>query len=212
MSRATKLDLDLPSSILRLLFETPPQGGMRFEAPWRFGLNAAWGIADYFKALHVAPHEPVPEEVHLVGLITRLHWEAVRAAGVHGWCGSISPIELYARAGDIIGLAHQIRYRDVAIAFGRAVQLYVARSDGGGFAYNDLLRQLEGSGDLREEAFDSSIREARALDAIGTRTMLQNDSFDPIRHAFTDLWQRRHYRLIYALPRASTTPTPLEAR
>lgn len=184
---------------------------MRFEAPWQAGLSAAWGIADYFKALHVAPYEPAPEEIHLVGLITQLHWEAVRAAGVHGWCGSISPIELYARAGDVIGLAHQIRHRDVAIAFGRAVQLYVARSDGGGFAYNDLLRRLEGSGDLREEAFDSSIREARALDAIGTRTMLQNDGFDPIRHAFTDLWQRRHYRLIYALPRAST-PTPLEAR
>lgn len=184
---------------------------MRFETPWRFGLNAAWGIADYFKALHVAPHEPTPEEVHLVGLITRLHWESLHAASTTHWTGPISPIALYERAGDIIGLADQIRHRQVAIAFGRAIQLYVARSDGGGSVYNDLLRQLEGSGDLREEAFDSSIREARALDAIGTRTMLQNDSLDPIRRALIELWQCRHYRLIYALPRTST-PTPLEAR
>lgn len=45
------------------------------------------------------------------------------------------------------------------------------------------------------------VREARALDAIGTFTMLENDGFDELRRAFTYFWENGMPTLAYALKR-----------
>ena len=197
MSRIADLDLDLPSSVLRLLFESPTTT-TRFESPWRCGANAAWGLCDYFTSRFNGV-QTEPDKLVAIGQMSRLVYATFHIAP-HSGVGGTEPKALYEDAAELGSKASFVRDRQVLFAFTRCVQLYVSHSDGGGYVYNELLQQVESSTDLNEEAFDSSMREARALDAIGSKTMLKNDAADPIRAAFLTLWQRKHYRAIYALP------------
>ena len=51
----------------------------------------------------------------------------------------------------------------------------------------------------RRARLEQSEREARALDAIGTYTMLENDGFDEVRRAFSYFWENGMPVLAYAL-------------
>lgn len=82
----------------------------------------------------------------------------------------------------------------------RCMQLKIARSDGGGAVYNEILIPMFLP--LEPRAVADLMLEHRCLDSIGTTAQLQGDRNDRQRSAFRIAWQRGLYLAAYAIPRA----------
>lgn len=89
----------------------------------------------------------------------------------------------------------------------RCIQICVAKSDGGGEIYNDILKRpfLDSSETASEDhlrLLQALVLEHRCRDSIGTTAVLQNDRNDRQRRAFKIAWSRGLYLAAYALPPA----------
>lgn len=159
-----------------------------FRPPWRDGLNAAALAREAARAPGVADAIGLAAESDAANLLD------------HG----LGEPDLYEKAGSIYAalIAPKINTntaRLLAIAL-RCVQLRVARSDGGGSVYNELLIPVFLPLDPKHIA--DLVLEQRCRDSIGTTHQLQGDRNDRQRQAFRIAWERGLYLAAYSLPPA----------
>ncbi len=76
----------------------------------------------------------------------------------------------------------------------RCLMLKISWSDGGGWAYNEFLRQA-----YQHAGTPELVRKWRCIDAIGVGPALQNDANDRARRAFITAWDRGLYHAAYSI-------------
>ena len=100
--------------------------------------------------------------------------------------------------------------KDTSPALGcalRCVQVMIARSDGGGAVYNDILKPLFHRLRSFMHVLAPAVMDARCRDAIGVGPNLMNDADDRRRRAFKIAWERGLYHAAYAIPPATKEGT-----
>lgn len=159
-----------------------------FRPPWRDGANAV-------KLTHAVAQAP--------GIADGIGLAAERDAAKllsEPW---IDP-NLYERAGSIYNALVQPKINTNTarlLAAGlRCMQLKLARSDGGGAVYNEVLIPVFLPLEPKHTA--SLVLQHRCLDAIGTSHHLKGDRNDRQRQAFRIAWERGLYLAAYSLPPA----------
>lgn len=100
----------------------------------------------------------------------------------------------------VIAISPDNRARALVCAL-RCVQVLIAKSDGGGHVYNDVIRAFIDSRGVTDE-LSEQILDARCWDAIGVGSQLRNDKQDRYRRAFRIAWARGLYQAAYAIPSA----------
>ena len=164
-----------------------------FRPPWRDGL---WAVA---LALGAARAPGVADGIGLAA--------EQDAAKLLDWFIDKShkaPDDLYEQAGSIYSALVQPKIntntaRLLAAAL-RCLQLKLARSDGGGAVYNEVL--IPAFLPLEPKHVASLVLLYRCNDAIGTSHHLKGDHNDRQRQAFRIAWERGLYLAAYSLPPA----------
>lgn len=80
----------------------------------------------------------------------------------------------------------------------RCLQVLIARSDGGGVVYNEIL--LGPFSELLPEKVEDRVLEYRCRDSINVSSKLAGDVNDRQRRAFTIAWKRGLYMAAYSIP------------
>lgn len=179
-------ELSLLASVLaEHTLDTNAQGW--FVLPWRSGRNAIR------LARMAATHQDV---VDWTGLD---HATSVKILSVI----DIEPetIETYERAAI---LHNALTYpkidtktaRLLAVAL-RSLMILIAKSDGGGPVYNELLAPI--FYEIPSNIVEDLVMGHRCLDAIGTTHTLRGDAFDKQRGAFRIAWRRGLYHAAYSI-------------
>jgi hypothetical protein len=83
----------------------------------------------------------------------------------------------------------------------RCLQVLIANSSGGGAVYNAILRGPFEAQD--PERVSDLVLEYRCRDSIGTTAVMQGDTNDRLRKAFSIAWGRGLYMAAYSLPPAT---------
>jgi hypothetical protein len=82
----------------------------------------------------------------------------------------------------------------------RCYQILVARSDGGGMIYNEILRPAFAALAWRaDDSTRANVLHFRCRDAIGVYPSLMNDHNDRLRRAFCHAWKAGLYHAAYAI-------------
>ncbi len=164
-----------------------------FRPPWRDGL---WAVSLAFSAARA------PGIADGLSLIAEQD-----AAKLLDWFldkNHKMPDDVYEKAGSIYNALVQPKIntntaRLLAAAL-RCLQLKIARSDGGGAVYNEILIPVFLP--LEPKLVVDLVLQCRCHDAIGTSHQLQGDRNDRQRQAFRIAWQRGLYLAAYSLPPA----------
>lgn len=82
----------------------------------------------------------------------------------------------------------------------RCLQVLIAKSDGGGHVYNDIL--IPAFLNCEPSWVSEAILNWRCQDSIGVSPMMTGDSNDRLRRAFKIAWDRGLYAAAYSLPPA----------
>lgn len=157
-----------------------------FRPPWRDGINAA--RLARMAAFRIDPAEMCSDES--ATLISSL----VMA----------NEARVYEQAGEIYSKLVQTRVNTDAArllaACVRCLQLKIARSDGGGDVYNEIL--IPAFLPIELAIVSDIVLDFRCQDSIGTTSRLRGDHNDRQRAAFKIAWQRGLYLAAYSLPAA----------
>ncbi len=156
-----------------------------FRPLWKNGLNAAALARDAARAPGVADGLGMAAERDAMALLDR---------------GLVEP-DLYEKCGAVYTALVQPKIntntcRLLAVGL-RCMQLSIARSDGGGTVYNELLIPVFLP--LDPKHVELLVLEHRCKDAIGTTSHLKGDRNDRQRSAFRIAWQRGLYLAAYAI-------------
>lgn len=159
-----------------------------FRSPWRDGMNAMLLAREVAKAPGVADGLGMSVEGDAMKLLEH---------------GLVEP-NLYELAGSVYTALVQPKINTntvklLAVAL-RCLQLRIARSDGGGVVYNELLIPVFLP--LEPKYIEHLVLEYRCRDAIGTTHHLRSDRNDRQREAFRIAWQRGLYLAAYSIPPA----------
>lgn len=166
-----------------------------FRPPWRNGQNAARlamdaaALVDKLSPANTVPWwsaEPYTNEV------TDLIEEQPLGEQTYEKAGEIFKAILSSRTNTPAGL--------LLAAAMRCLQLRIARSDGGGAVYNELLIPVFLP--IEPARVEKLVLEHRCIDSIGVSRHLVGDRNDRQRSAFVIAWQRGLYLAAYSLPPA----------
>jgi len=162
-----------------------------FRPPWRDGLNA----------MRLAREAAESPGIALEALGLPSEREAVDILYNHA-PGDGSTI--YERAGKaycaLVQPKVNTNYARLLAAALRCLQIKLARSDGGGTVYNEILIPVFLP--LEPSSVEQLVMQHRCVDAIGTTPSLQGDHNDRQRQAFRIAWERGLYLAAYSLPPA----------
>lgn len=159
-----------------------------FTLPWRDG---SWAAK---LAAHVAMKINIYDGV-------RAAEEDEARKFVASWGGGANAAEVYETAGTYYARFVQSKMNtNTARLLGaalRCMQLRIARSDGGGVAYNEVL--MPAFLPIEPLAVAEDVLTYRSLDAIGTGPALCGTKADRTRSAFRIAWQRGLYHAAYSI-------------
>lgn len=163
-----------------------------FRPPWRDGRQAAGLALAAARAPGVADGLGLVTERDAAELLEGFLLNRSEESGV------------YERAGSIYSALVQPKIntntaRLLAAAL-RCMQLKLARSDGGGAVYNEVLIPVFLP--LEPKLVEKIVLLYRCMDAIGTSHNLHGDHNDRQRQAFRIAWERGLYLAAYSLPPA----------
>jgi len=152
-----------------------------FTLPWRDGFNAAsLAIAVWQRTVPQTPRPEINAFLYVIPLIqvrNRSRWT-------------------YERIDEVLSTSqHHTGFATIRVGL-RCAQISIARSDGGGQVYNDLLKQLD------ETVLENEVIQHRCHDVTGVNPGLVGDVNDRLRRAFVIAWRRGLYHAAYALPQA----------
>lgn len=161
-----------------------------FQVPWNNGTNAIMLAHQMWWRMFV-PHLQATQ----TWLPTHMRADKLLDGSAH-----IHPTDIYHHIEDLLREIEWHQSTPALRAALRCMQILIARSDGGGHVYNDVLRPLF-EGRENDDGIEDLIRSHRCNDAIGTMMQLQGDTNDRIRRAFTIAWDRGLFVAAYSLPK-----------
>lgn len=153
-----------------------------FTLPWRDGFNAA-SLAIAVWQRTIPRTTPRTETDAFLRVIQSIH-------------ARNRSRRTYERIDEVLSTSqHHTGFATIRVGL-RCAQISIARSDGGGQVYNDLLKQLD------ETVLENEVIQHRCHDVTGVNPGLVGDANDRLRRAFVIAWRRGLYHAAYALPQA----------
>jgi hypothetical protein len=162
-----------------------------FVVPWRDGWNAVMLAWESWRSL-VDSRTDAELEIDIFLKNQLRLYQNPNAS--HGAMAGLA----YERARELIEEhASALPTRHLLTAL-RCLQALLSNSHGGGHVYNTLLQLAFGKTEP-DHLLEELVLEYRCRDAIGTTVVMQGNSLDRHRRAFTIAWKRGLYLAAYAI-------------